>query len=544
MTLNKVPFVPNNEPLLGVLDRFQEGRSHMAIVSRFSVDRAKSVKKAVKQSLTQRVRQAVGVSDDSSSSSESEDSGEETGSTGTGGSRLKRRRNAPSDGSTDRDVTLRGKPDLENDKDGDRSGGEAPEPDTGKRRFRLRRKKGGKRSRKTRREKKAEPGDIEMGEVPHDADKRGIGGFGLSSREQITPADAVLAESSANEVRFVFLHSRFDRKLTCCTQFLQILDAAIMPLGIITLEDVLEGMFAPSPVSQGRSHPVIELIGEEIYDEFDPHHRGAQLSSFIPPDSDGGATVTTITVNDPGRDNTSGIVRATGHDIQTSSPRSGTSSVGPGFGLGHGPAIIRPIALKAKEGFGSLTNRSRSAPPVPREQVGKRPPSQSGVSPKIGDHGNKSATPPVDVADEKSDAPNFNPLSPHPANPTSILGSDSQPPGSQPQTPVLEPVVHQAPILGSHLAVSTPSRSVSPASLEAYFLERKRRGGSGGGVTPRIVSPAPGAKGKGFKSSPLSPVERDTVDGAKRSKGIGGAVREVDGSAPPSEALAEDNGLS
>ena len=32
------------------------------------------------------------------------------------------------------------------------------------------------------------------------------------------------------------------------------------------------------------------------YDEFD---RGAQLSPFIPPDSDGGATVTTIAANDP-----------------------------------------------------------------------------------------------------------------------------------------------------------------------------------------------------------------------------------------------------
>jgi metal transporter CNNM len=37
--LNKVPFIPNNEPLLGLLDKFQEGRSHMAIVSRFSMDK-------------------------------------------------------------------------------------------------------------------------------------------------------------------------------------------------------------------------------------------------------------------------------------------------------------------------------------------------------------------------------------------------------------------------------------------------------------------------------------------------------------------------
>ena len=50
--LNKVPIVPHNEPLLGILDKFQEGRSHMAIVSRFSAERAQSVKKAVKPGLT------------------------------------------------------------------------------------------------------------------------------------------------------------------------------------------------------------------------------------------------------------------------------------------------------------------------------------------------------------------------------------------------------------------------------------------------------------------------------------------------------------
>jgi len=97
---------------------------------------------------------------------------------------------------------------LENDQDGDQSGSETPEPDVTKRRFRLRRKKGGKGRHKTRREKKKEQGDIEKGEVLQDADKRGVGGFGLSSKEQITPADAVLAEESANEVRRVFFYSR------------------------------------------------------------------------------------------------------------------------------------------------------------------------------------------------------------------------------------------------------------------------------------------------------------------------------------------------
>lgn len=39
--LNKVPSVPNNKALLGILDKFQEGRSHMVIVRRFSVDKVR-----------------------------------------------------------------------------------------------------------------------------------------------------------------------------------------------------------------------------------------------------------------------------------------------------------------------------------------------------------------------------------------------------------------------------------------------------------------------------------------------------------------------
>jgi len=67
MTLNNVPFVPNNEPLLEALDKFQEGRSHVTIISQFSIDRAKSVK----QSLVQCIHQMGGMSDNSGSSSES-----------------------------------------------------------------------------------------------------------------------------------------------------------------------------------------------------------------------------------------------------------------------------------------------------------------------------------------------------------------------------------------------------------------------------------------------------------------------------------------
>jgi hypothetical protein len=87
-----------------------------------------------------------------------------------------------------------------------------------------------------------------MGEVSQHKDTIGSGRFGLLSKEQITPADAVLAEEKANEVSlFLFnCHSRW--MLTRCV-VLQILDPAITPLGIVTLEDVLKGTYVALSLS-------------------------------------------------------------------------------------------------------------------------------------------------------------------------------------------------------------------------------------------------------------------------------------------------------
>lgn len=195
LPLNKVPFVPNNESLLGILDRFQEGRSHIAIVSRLSAEKAASVKKVAKRSLTQRIRERVGIGDSSDSSDgESDPKG--------------RDKRVPSKGiSWADDTTAKDRDDAE---------------DVSKRRSFAARGRG--------RHKHSGPRDIEKGgldeqEIETEKEKQ-KSKFPRASLalEQTMPADAVLTKKDAED-------------------FLQMIDPAINPLGIITLEDVLEGLF-------------------------------------------------------------------------------------------------------------------------------------------------------------------------------------------------------------------------------------------------------------------------------------------------------------
>lgn len=201
-----------------------------------------------------------------------------------------------------------------------------------------------------------------------------------------------------------------------------------------------------------------ELIGEEIYDEFDPYHQGAQLSSFIPPDSDAGAKVTVLSADDPDCNRLDIASLTTGHDAQ--------STVGSELGHRNAPTVVKPIAVRAMEGFSAFTNRSRSAPPIQRVQVGKQPPLKSGIPPKTRDNNNSE----------------------------SRMFSDN---GTNRKADI------------SHLDL--PTRSTNQ-TLNSYLLERKRKVVSGGEAIPRVVTPI-SVKGKGFKSSPL-PAEMDITDGA------------------------------
>lgn len=200
MRLNKVPIVPQNEPLLGILDRFQEGRSHMAIVSRMSTERAQSVKKAVKKGLTHRLLGAV-RGDSSSSDSSSDDSGDDDdeGTTAVGSDRKHSRDNNATDNTTVDDV------------------GETADEKHPHHRFRGRIRK----PKHLRRGSKQNENDLEKGNV--DAEKKREKRGAL---EQTMPADAVMSKANAEEY--------------IATQAFT-LEPELMPLGIITLEDVLEG---------------------------------------------------------------------------------------------------------------------------------------------------------------------------------------------------------------------------------------------------------------------------------------------------------------
>ncbi|OJT05869.1 DUF21 domain-containing protein [Trametes pubescens] len=457
--LNKVPFVPNNEPLLGILDKFQEGRSHMAIVSRFSVERAASVKKAVKRGLTQRLLDSVGMGDSDSSDDEDEEGGEN--------SHGKKRPKKPKRSSSDNDATLKDDSSANADVD------ETPEP-----------AESGGRGRKRSKRKPAV--DIEMGLVEEGPKKRGlalpkVGGW--SRWEQSMPADAVLTREGVEE-------------------FLQSVDPAVMPLGIITLEDVLEGEFI-------FLCEVMILIGEEIYDEFDPQGH-PDLHAYAQAEVKGAS-----------------LMKRTGSAPQLADLGYTTAASAVGIPVPPPPPpppIVKPIAIPALLGLnfrGLSFPRSRSAPPTPRDAVSteKEKVLQETAPPSVPE--GIVVTPPiVTPLNEKPQPATVLDDPVKPTTPQVVIPADSALAAANigrsrsihnSTHPSSIPVIPVPPTL--NLAYGPPSRSASPApSLEqAILVERKRRAASGSGNASAI-------KGGWFKSSPLNGGERAGVVVAERVK--------------------------
>ncbi|KAH9946596.1 DUF21-domain-containing protein [Amylocystis lapponica] len=491
--LNKVPFVPNNEPLLGILDKFQEGRSHIAIVSRFSVERAASVKQAVKRGLTQRLLGRVGMGDSDSGSDSSDSDDEEPQGSSSGCAPKKRGRKAgkrsakgSAEDSSDNEETLR-----------ERSFDGTSERDNGSSTKTRGNGRGSTRGRSKR--KTSRPTDLELGEVNAEAVRNSMipRVVGFWGREQSTPADAVLTKEGAEE-------------------FLQSVDPAIMPLGIITLEDVLE-----------------ELIGEEIYDEFDPQGhpdlsyaktqvKAVKAGSLKRRRSDSqldAPHLPSIAVNRLGvgiGPNSANIGAAIGRNSMD------------GSRLTPAPFIARPLAMPALKGinFKSLAfARSRSAPPTPRDEPQSKGESTPATVPEgILPNPSDVEAPAITISTSPTDATT---ISPEPAD--TFLTEGQHAAGPAPEGPAIARAKspHSSPSASPGLAVApavsgalVPPRSPSPSLEHAILIERKRRAAAG----PAGASQPKGAR---FKSSPLTG-ERAGVVVAERVRRNFGAMETAD----------------
>ncbi|KAJ7726386.1 hypothetical protein B0H16DRAFT_1677398 [Mycena metata] len=480
--LNKVPFIPNNEPLLGLLDKFQEGRSHMAIVSRFSTEKAASVKKAVKRGLTQRLRSHVMGDSDSSDEDEKES-----------------KQNARRNKKKVKDIEEGIEEDLEGDTlSSDMHTTNGTEHANGNRVIEKdfsphRGRGGGVSGRMKESSRDREDGAPKSRRTSFQLPKAVAGMTSMSMLEQSMPADAVLGKAGAAE-------------------FLQDFDPAVMPLGIITLEDVLE-----------------ELIGEEIYDEFDP--QGAHGDPYVPPVREEIIPLPPPVELPP--------------PATTKAPKPATP-------------VLKPLSLK---GLSFL--RSRSAPPTPREPnltlASAANAAGAAESPAVMSHAPGGVDMPhITHAGSTSTDGQVIPtviVERNTPSPTPSL-TPTVPDEPAPVLDVKKPTPMTASSLGvaaslPHIAVGgNVSRSVSPApSLEAILLDRKRRLGaaatapsgaiSGGAVisstsvnAPSIVSVPGGAarggpaavKGTRFKSSPLGGGDRTGVVVAEHVKEQMGVV--------------------
>lgn len=454
--LNKVPFVPNNESLLGILDRFQEGHSHMAIVSRFSVEKAASVKKVAKRSLTQRLRERVGMGD---SSDEDDDSKEKDNTKNKDEEKASREISCADELDADGQSTLRG-----DDKD---SAINIPQ-----RAVRTGRGRG-RPSQRGRVRRDMEMGIIEKQVVQKDTGKEKKLRIprSASALEQSIPDDAVLTKAGAED-------------------FLQVIDPAIMPLGIITLEDVLE-----------------ELIGEEIYDEFDQDGAGGTISSYVP-------------IEQPP------LLKLHGESL----PDLHSTAAQPIEAVKPAPtgSVMRPLSLKS---FGFL--RSRSEPPTPREtdEVSiVQPVSKTSSLSPINDSIKEQATPETVIRTLEALAAMGEPQDMlQPAKTTNNVSTSPEDFLSARNSALKKRSVSSAGTVafvpGSVSAPGTRSSSPAP-SLEAILFERKRRltvAKESGMSTPPVPLPSDvrspalprvptvSFKAGKFKSSPLTGGERNRI---------------------------------
>jgi metal transporter CNNM len=235
-------------------------------------------------------------------------------------------------------------------------------------------------------------------------------------------------------------------------------------------------------------YSLAELIGEEIYDEFDTEGaRHGEVTSYIPPQF--------ISPGPPSLKRKGSAPQLSTHPdtlrpVTPARPTQRSSSV-------SGTPILRPIAIPAFKGLSFLAGRSRSAPPIPHDGNGRRTVSVQPTAPET-------------INDEK--------LKPEASVDAFTTSSDEKlpeivivPPVDIPAAPAYLPltIATPAPVPVSVGPIDDPararqgaSRSTSPGPSLSEALLRARRPASA-----HISGSNLATKGTRFKSSPLGVAE-------------------------------------
>jgi hypothetical protein len=325
-----------------------------------------------------------------------------------------------------------------------------------------------------------------------------------------------------------------------------------------------------------RLTPKAELIGEEIYDEFDAENI-QKLQTLYPvsspqPSGDAPATLKSILKRNgsaPDLSSAAGSGDADRRGPARIGRSASTAAVhASGKGSGQSTPLLRPMAMPAMPSLPALKGlipfgtRSRSTPPVPRDAPGSAGAVAASAHPEGTEAAGASVGTPVvgpvkfalpggaRISEEDGDAPgppivvDAVDATPPPlvldavpsaagstaqssfATAPSEPGAEASPPthSPTPSTPaapagvaaLMSPFVPGA-ALPPSISSAAASRSASPApSLEAFLLS-KRRAPAAAAMKER--TPSVGPKGTRFKSSPLTGAERMPALVAEEPKG-------------------------
>lgn len=228
------------------------------------------------------------------------------------------------------------------------------------------------------------------------------------------------------------------------------------------------------------------MIGEEIYDEFDTEGaRHGEVTSYVPPQC-----------------NSTDLHVAPSLKRKASAPELSARSAQPPVvhspaqsahrpASSSGPPVLRPIAIPALKGLSFLTGRSRSMPPIPRDN--KRAPSAPPSVPEAGDEKQKHKAPANDSIYTGEKPPVITEAVVTPAVDAPATPAPVYLPHSGPVSPILDGTINDAARLRPGVSVSSHGSSPTPSLSEAILRARRPATPH----TPGTTQP----KGTRFKSS-------------------------------------------